>query len=269
MTSGGEVLLDVSKVGLSLGGAPILAGVSFQVIDRVRSGEITGQVVSLLGPSGVGKTRLLRIIAGLDSPDTGTVRGQSGARLPEGSVGYVFQDYPLLQHRTVRGNLELAGAIAGMSALESSKRARGLMQTFQLEERADFYPAQLSGGQRQRVAIAQQIMKPRPLVLMDEPFSGLDPSALSHVASLLQEVANLDEHNTILLVTHDIRTAMLVSDTLHILGRSRVQGKLVPGAHILETYDMVARGLAWRKDLETLKEFLELEREISLRFHGL
>ncbi len=267
--SDGEVLLDVSKVRLALSGYQILEDVSFEVIDRVREGEVTGQVVALLGPSGVGKTRLLRIIAGLDAPDGGTVRGQNGSELAAGTVGYVFQDYPLLQHRTVKSNLELAGTIAGMSASEAEKRAKLLMDTFNLSDRGGYYPAFLSGGQRQRVAIAQQIMRPRQLVLMDEPFSGLDPAALGSVMALVSEVANLDELNTVVLVTHDIRAAMAVSDTVHMLGRFREDGKLVPGARIRETYDMVERGLAWRKGVELTPEFLALEREIVAKFHDL
>ena len=124
MSGAGDVLVDIHEICLTLGGTKILDGVSLQVLDRVREGEVTGQVVALLGPSGVGKTRLLRIIAGLDAPDSGSVCGQEGAELPAGSVGYVFQDYPLLQHRTVRSNLELAGTIAGMSPADAAFRTR-------------------------------------------------------------------------------------------------------------------------------------------------
>ncbi len=270
-----EVLLDVSGVSLVLGESLILNDVTFKVVDRVREGTITGQVVGLLGPSGAGKTRLLRIIAGLDAPTKGTVRGKDGALLPAGSVGYVFQDYPLLAHRTVRSNLELAGKIGGMSAPDAHKRATELLATFNLADRDGFYPAQLSGGQRQRVAIAQQIMQPRQLLLMDEPFSGLDPAALARVMELVVEVANMHELNTIVLVTHDIRAAMQVSDTLHMIGHERGagggrdEGKAVPGARVVWSYDMVERGLAWRKDLATLPEFAALEKEINERFKGL
>jgi polar amino acid transport system ATP-binding protein/sulfate transport system ATP-binding protein len=264
-----EVLLDVSKLRLMLGETLILNDLSFQVVDRVREGCVTGQVVGLLGPSGAGKTRLLRLIAGLDTPHGGTVRGKDGALLPPGSVGYVFQDYPLLEHRTVRGNLELSGQIGGMTADAARKRARDLLETFRLTDRATFYPAQLSGGQRQRVAIAQQIMQPRQLLLMDEPFSGLDPAALDSVMKLIVEVANLDEFNSVLLVTHDIRAAMAVSDTLHMLGHERREGERVPGARVLWSYDMVERGLAWRDDLATLPEFAELEKEIKRKFKDL
>jgi NitT/TauT family transport system ATP-binding protein len=261
-----EVLLDVSDVHLTLGETVVLSDLSFRVVDRVREGTITGQVVGLLGPSGAGKTRLLRIIAGLDAPDRGKVRGKDGAALPAGSVGYVFQDYPLLEHRTVRGNLELAGRIGGMHHTTAHKRASELLEKFHLSDRGAFYPAQLSGGQRQRVAIAQQIMKPRQLLLMDEPFSGLDPAALDRVMKLIVEVANLDELNTIVLVTHDIRAAMAVSDTLHMLGHTRKDGGLTPGARVIWSYDMVERGLAWRTDLESLPEFAALESEIKRRF---
>ena len=264
-----EVLLDVQKLRLVLGDTLVLKDLSFTVIDRVREGVVTGQVVGLLGPSGAGKTRLLRIIAGLDAPDAGHVHGMNGLALPAGSVGYVFQDYPLLQHRTVRSNLELAGRIGGMSEVESRKRATELLETFRLLDRGSFYPAQLSGGQRQRVAIAQQIMQPRQLLLMDEPFSGLDPTALDSVMSLVVEVANLHELNTVLIVTHDIRAAMAVSDTLHILGRERSGGKAIPGARVLWSYDMVERGLCWKKDVQDMPEFAALESEIKSKFDDL
>src|SRR5205814_292625 len=119
-----------------------------------------------------------------------------------------FQNYPLLRHRTVLSNLELAGAANGMARGDARKRALELLERFCLAERARFYPAQISGGQRQRVAIAQQLMHPKHLLLMDEPFSGLDPAALEQVMHLVVEVANMDELNTILIVTHDIRAAM-------------------------------------------------------------
>lgn len=265
-TANGDVLLDVSKVSLSLGDNLILDELSFKVIDRIREGSVTGQVVGLLGPSGIGKTRLLRIIAGLDAPTTGTVKGQDAKELEAGSVGYVFQDYPLLRHRTVESNLVLAGEIGGLEPPAAKKRAKELLGEFKLEGRASFYPAQLSGGQRQRVAIAQQLMQPRRLLLMDEPFSGLDPSALDSVMGLVTEVANLDELNTILVVTHDIRASMLVSDTLHMLGRTKKDGVVVEGARVKWSYDMVERGLAYRKHVESTPEFAELEREIKSRF---
>ncbi len=263
----GEVLLAVSDLCLRLGLHPVLNQVKFDVHDRVRPGTITGQIVSVLGPSGVGKTRLLRLIAGLDQPDSGKIAGIKGAALAPGSVGVVFQDYPLLRHRTVRSNLEVAGIANGLSQANASKRTKELLTGFRLIDHADYYPAQLSGGQRQRVAIAQQLVVPKTLLLMDEPFSGLDPVALEEVIHVIVEVANLDELNTVMIVTHDVRAAIIVSDTIFMLGRQRTaDGKIIPGAQIQALYDLVELGLAWRADIEQLPGFATLEHELKARF---
>ena len=263
----GDVLLSVQNVSLRLGGAPVLAGVSLEVKDRIRPGVTTGQLVGVLGPSGVGKTRLLRIIAGLDAPDSGEVRGPKGTPLESGSVGVVFQNYPLLRHRTIQKNLEIAGSAGGLRGKALHDRAKYLLDRFGLTERAKYYPAQISGGQRQRVAIAQQLVVPRQLLLMDEPFSGLDPATLDEVIQLIIEVANLDELNTIAVVTHDIRAAMIVADTLFMLGRERSEGGgPIPGAKVQMSYDLVERGLAWQPDIERLPSFGPLEKEIKDRF---
>ncbi|HEY8145115.1 MAG TPA: ATP-binding cassette domain-containing protein, partial [Kofleriaceae bacterium] len=187
-----------------------------------------------------------------------------------GTVGVVFQNYVLLRHRTVMGNLVTAGVANGMARSESKDKASHLLERFGLGDRGSFYPAQLSGGQRQRVAIAQQLVHQKSLLLMDEPFSGLDPVALEEVIKLVNEVAHMQELNTIIIVTHDIRAAMLVSDTLLMLGRDRTpEGKIVPGAHIQHTYDMVQLGMAWRDDLELDPKFATMERELVERFRAL
>lgn len=270
MSTNGECLLKVQDVSLALGGQLILDAVNFEIHDRVRPGVCTGQLAALLGPSGVGKTRLLRIIARLDDPDRGAVLGVKGHALSAGQVGVVFQDYPLLKHHTVQGNLMIAGIANGLSRAAAKDRAAVLLERFRLSDRAKHYPAQLSGGQKQRVAIAQQIVVPKNLLLMDEPFSGLDPQALDEVAQLLVEVANMDELNTIIVVTHDIHAAMVVCDTLLMLGRSHTpEGKTIPGANIKATYDLVARDLAWRKGIDETYEFAQLEREIRGKFKEL
>jgi polar amino acid transport system ATP-binding protein/sulfate transport system ATP-binding protein len=266
----GEVVLSVKEVSLTLGDTQILKNVSFDVLDRIRPGVCTGQVVALLGPSGVGKTRLIRIIAGLDRPNGGAVLGLKATPVAAGSVGVVFQDYPLLRHRTVEYNLIVAGTMTGMKFADAERRARELLEKFRLGDRAKFYPAQLSGGQRQRVAIAQQLVVPKHLLLMDEPFSGLDPAALDEVIHLLVDVANLDELNTILIVTHDIHSALVISDTVFMLGREHTaEGKVLPGARIQQTYDLVEKDLAWRKDVEDDPKFMALEREVRARFKSL
>jgi NitT/TauT family transport system ATP-binding protein len=260
-----DILFSVKRISLKLGGQAVLHELEFDVHDRVRPGVVTGQIVALLGPSGVGKTRLLRIMAGLDAPDDGSVIGPDRKPLVAGDVGVVFQDYPLLRHRTVLGNLVVAGIANGMKSAAARKRALELLERFGLSNRKGHYPAQLSGGQRQRVAIAQQIMFPKQLLLFDEPFSGLDPPAVDAVTRLLVEVANMSETTTLVIVTHDIFAAMMASDTILLLGRD--QGK--PGARIMATYDLVARGLAWREHVNREPEFVALEQEIRARFSTL
>lgn len=266
----GEVLLSVKDLSLVLGGNQILKDLSFEVRDRTRPGVVTGQLVGLLGPSGVGKSQLFRILAGLSAPASGEVRGHKGAALHPGDVGYIFQNYTLLRHRTVLGNLVQAGRINGLSAKDAKARALALLDRFRLADRASFYPAQLSGGQRQRIAIAQQLVVPKKLLLMDEPFSGLDPAALEDVIKLVVEVAHMDELNTVMVVTHDIRAVIEVSDRLLMLGRTRTaEGAIVPGAKIVDNYDLVERGLAWRAGIAAAPEFMALEREIASKFRNL
>src|SRR5213082_863106 len=158
-------------------------------------------------------------------------------------VGVVAQDYPLFEHRTVRGNLLVAGRAGGQSGAQSAQRADGLLQRFGLEEHGRKYPAQLSGGQRQRVAIAQQFMCSEHFLLMDEPFSGLDLLAQESVIGLIREVAQQDELNTMILVTHDVTAALQVADTIWLLGRDRdASGNIIPGARVQATYDLVECG---------------------------
>jgi len=269
-STGGDVLLDVEDVWLKLGASQILQGVTLQVKDRVRPGEVTGQVVALLGPSGVRKTRLIRLIAGLDRADKGRISGVRKEPLEAGAVGVVFQNYPLLRHRTVLSNMVVAGITNGLRRDEADAKARKLLERFGLKERFNFFPAQLSGGQRQRVAIAQQLMQQKQLLLMDEPFSGLDPVTLAEVIKLLVEVANMDELNTVVVVTHDIHSALVVADTMFMLGRNRSEDdRIVSGACIQHCYDLVVEGLAWRPGIEREPRFREVEHEVKERFRSL
>jgi polar amino acid transport system ATP-binding protein/sulfate transport system ATP-binding protein len=265
-----RVILDVQSISITLGGNHILHDLDLRIVDRQRPGQVTGQVSALLGPSGVGKTRLLRIIAGLDSPNAGNVKGIDGKPLAAGDVGVVFQNYPLLRHRTVVGNLESAGHMNGLSSAEAKSKAEMLLDRFGLSARGKLYPAQLSGGQRQRAAIAQQLMKQKTILLLDEPFSGLDPAALGDVIRLLVEVAHMDELNTLVIITHDIRAALIASDTLYLLGRAPdAAGKPTGPAKVRRIVDLVAMGLAWDETAEHRPEFTALERDIKDDFRHL
>ena len=264
----GATVLAARGVSLALGGVPVLRNLDLEVRDVVRPGTCTGQVAALLGPSGMGKTSLFRVLAGLQQPDQGTVLiGHPGRQVERGMVGVVAQNYPLFAHRTVLGNLVVAGRRAGQSRAAARARALEMLRRFDLSERAEVYPAQLSGGQRQRVAIAQQFMCSEHFLLLDEPFSGLDPIAVERVAEMLTEVANLDELNTIIVVTHDIAAALEVADIVWLLGRDHdAAGAAIPGARIQGTYDLMQCGLAWHKGISSSPRLLEMAAEIRARF---
>ncbi len=178
-----NTLLDVKGIHLYLGESHVLDGVDLEIKDIEQPGTVRGQVRCLLGPSGIGKSQLLRIIAGLSTPDEGSVTiASDGINLEPvqpGMVGVVWQEYSLFNHLTVLGNLIVGGRVSGISSKEARDKALDLLNRFDMSERHNFWPSQLSGGQRQRVAILQQIMVNRLFLVMDEPFSGLDQACFT------------------------------------------------------------------------------------------
>ena len=263
----GERLLTIDNVCVHYD-RPILEGVSGHIDNIHREGLQQGQVVCLLGPSGIGKSQLFRCIAGLQRPTSGNVRlnGQQREVQP-GEVGVVAQNYPLFNHRTVWGNLMLAATRHGRDEYTAAEDCLALLEKFGLVDQARCHPMMLSGGQRQRVAIAQQLLCSSHFLLMDEPFSGLDPLAKSAVCETLVDVSTTHELNTIIVVTHDIESAIRISDTLWLLGRNRdASGKPVGGAAIQEIHDLAGAGLAWDPDIESRPEFRELAAALKARF---
>ncbi len=195
--------LYIRNLALHYGGQVI-----FENLDLTIAG---GQLVALLGPSGVGKTSLLRIIAGLEPPITGSVSASDGAPLA-GRIAYMAQQDLLVPWARVIDNVMLGAKLRRVKT--EPDRALHLLERVGLAERAHTLPAELSGGMRQRVAIARTLYEQRPIVLMDEPFSALDAITRSKIQDL---AAELLAGCTTLLITHDPFEACRISHHLVVL----------------------------------------------------
>jgi putative ABC transport system ATP-binding protein len=175
-----------------------------------------GEFVALMGPSGSGKSTLLHLVAGLDRADEGTVAlagvrteeldATRLARLRRRHVGLVFQFFHLVEHLSARENVALAAMIAGAKTAEAAARARDLLDSLGLLDRADERPDALSGGQRQRVAIARALANRPTILLADEPTGALDSGGAAEVLDLFRRLH--DGGQTILMVTHNREVAV-------------------------------------------------------------
>ncbi len=263
-----EVLLKVENVSLKLGDNQILKNINVEIKNIVRPGLTQGQVVGFLGPSGMGKTKLFEILAGVRLPDTGTVKvGNPLYNVVAGTVGVVQQSYPLFNHRTIMNNMLIASTNIYDSKKEQKDACMSKLEKLGMTDHIDKYPAQLSGGQKQRVAIAQQMVRKNKIYLLDEPFSGLDINAISAVSDLIQQVTSDDELNTVILVSHDITNTLAISDTIWLLGRDRdASNNTIPGAHIKYQFDLAEMGLAWQQNITEIKQFNELRTYIRNLF---
>src|SRR5215469_9860054 len=199
---------------------------TFQAVDRVTFSVPAGELVALLGPSGSGKSTLLRIIAGLETADSGTVEltGEDATAVPiqRRGVGFVFQHYALFRHMTVRENIAFGLKVRKRPRAEIRARVDELLDLVQLRGYATRYPSQLSGGQRQRVALARALA-PRPKVLLlDEPFGALDAKVRDELRTWLRRLHE-EVHVTSLFVTHDQQEAFEVADQVIVLNHGRVE----------------------------------------------
>lgn len=201
--------IEVANLALRFGVTTIFEDLSFEIPG--------GEFSALLGASGVGKTTLLKIIAGLEIPSAGYVRASDGGPVP-GRIAYMGQQDLLYPWLTVRKNVTLGARLRGERA--DMDWAEHLLERVGLADRADALPMQLSGGMRQRAAIARTLYERKPIVLMDEPFSALDAITRATVQEL---AAELLVDRTVLLITHDPLEACRLGHRLLVLsGRPAV-----------------------------------------------
>jgi ABC-type nitrate/sulfonate/bicarbonate transport system ATPase subunit len=267
----GKTLLEVKDVCLDYQGKAVLRNVNAKITDIIRTGTTTGQIVGFLGPSGIGKTQLFRIIAGLNKPTSGSVHiGESINPVIAGEVGVVAQSYPLFEHRTVFSNLMVAASHKEKDSKVAKDKVLEYLNQFELADKRTLYPSQLSGGQRQRAAIIQQVLCSEHFLLMDEPFSGLDLLMLEKTCALLSKVAHMHEFNTIVVVTHDVTAAASISDHLWMMGRERdAAGQIIPGAKIMKEYSLVDRDLCWHPGIITTQRFTDFVSEVKNQFRNM
>jgi len=196
------------------------------VLDGIDLAVEAGEFVAVLGRSGSGKSTLLRVLAGLESLSSGTVSWPAGGERPH--IGVVFQDALLLPWLTVQGNVSYATRFAHRRKGFDADYAAELMQRFGVDGLADRYPDQLSGGQAQRVAILRAVATRPQLLLLDEPFSALDPATRADLQQWLTTLTT-ELGVTVLLVTHDVEEALTLAQRVVLLadgGRIQRQWRL-------------------------------------------
>ena len=213
------------------------------VCDNLNLDIPSGELVALLGPSGSGKTSLLRIIAGLERPDSGSVlfHGEDATHddVRERKVGFVFQHYALFAHMSIFENVAFGLRVRPRATRPSEAKIRekvmDLLKLVQLDWIADRYPHQLSGGQRQRIALARALAVEPKVLLLDEPFGALDAKVRKELRRWLRRLHD-EVHVTSVFVTHDQDEAMEVADRVVVMNQGRIEQDGAPD----EVYDRPA-----------------------------
>ncbi|MHC6227957.1 sulfate/molybdate ABC transporter ATP-binding protein [Pseudomonas sp. X10] len=221
---------------------------AFQALDNINLDIYSGELVALLGPSGCGKTTLLRIIAGLETPDQGSIvfHGEdvSGHDVRDRNVGFVFQHYALFRHMSVFDNVAFGLRMKpkGERPSESkiAEKVHELLNMVQLDWLSDRYPEQLSGGQRQRIALARALAVEPKVLLLDEPFGALDAKVRKELRRWLARLHE-DINLTSVFVTHDQEEAMEVADRIVVMNKGVIEQIGSPG----EVYEKPANDFVY------------------------
>lgn len=248
-----ELLLRAKDINLSFpdplgkGNKQILSNINFDIYNIKHPDRPQGQVVSLIGRSGSGKTQLLRILSGLTKPTSGEVFvNKEQTHVVPGDMGVVPQDYYMFPWRKVRSILERAASKNPVFRDDDKLRKDAIdhyIDAFELTNHVGKYPAQLSGGQRQRVSISQQLLNGSNFLLMDEPFSGLDSLMIDKTINIITSIVFSDEIKTIIIVSHDLTNTVCVSDTVLVLSQQGREPNT--GASIIKEICLMDLGLAW------------------------
>jgi sulfate transport system ATP-binding protein len=203
----------------------------FVALDNVSVDIEDGDLTALLGPSGGGKSTLLRIIAGLELPDTGTIEinGVDLTLFPpqRRNIGFVFQHYAAFKHLTVARNVAFGLEIRKKPKAEIKARVKELLELVHLDQFGDRYPSQLSGGQRQRMALARALAVQPEVLLLDEPFGALDAQVRKELRTWLRRLHD-EVHVTTVFVTHDQEEAMDVADRIFVMAAGKVEQEGTP-----------------------------------------
>lgn len=198
----------------------------FHASKDVSFGVEKGQLAALLGPSGSGKTTILRMIAGLDVPDSGDIliNGVRVNHLPgsKRGIGMVFQNYALFRYMTVADNIAFGLEVQKKSKQEIKQRVEELLELISMEDLGKRYPYQLSGGQRQRVAFARALAPNPQLLLLDEPFAAIDAKIRRELRGWLKEMMEIVGITSI-FVTHDQEEAMEVADMVIVMNEGEIE----------------------------------------------
>ncbi|MDR0878273.1 MAG: ABC transporter ATP-binding protein [Treponema sp.] len=204
-----KVLFSCEAITKNYNGEPVVSGINLELHE--------GGFISLLGPSGVGKTTLFNVLSGVDKPDSGKVllAGKDITGI-SGRVSYMLQKDLLLEYRTVLDNVILPLLIRGQKKKEAREKAAGFFPRFGLAGYEKKYPRELSGGMRQRAALLRTCMLENPVILLDEPFSALDAITRRVMQNWYQDITAGMKLST-LFITHDVEEALTLSDRVYIL----------------------------------------------------
>jgi ABC-type nitrate/sulfonate/bicarbonate transport system ATPase subunit len=237
-------ILRAENIHKSFGEKQVLKGVSIVLCE--------GEIVSLLGVSGGGKTTLFNVLSGLYTPDSGsvTLRGEDVTGKP-GKISYMLQKDLLLPYKKVIDNVALPLVLGGMSRKEARAEADKYFDTFGLSGTQHFYPAKLSGGMKQRAALLRTYLSSNGAALLDEPFSALDTITKSKIHEWYLDIMAKINLSTV-FITHDIDEAILLSDRIYILTAGKIAAEITVDAPKPRS-----------KDFNLTPEFLAYKREIT------